>query len=71
LNSSPFNVRRYVSRRTLSAGLEDLDMEETPKLQKIGVTKLDVDPWGVVKTPTRHPNRSGSSEDLSHLVAND
>ena len=53
LNSSPFNVRRYVSQRTLSTGLEDLDMEETPKLQKIGVTKLNVDPWGILKTPTR------------------
>lgn len=59
LNSSPFNVRRYVSRRTLFAGLEDLDMEETPKLQKIGVTKLDVDPWGVLKTPTRQVRRIG------------
>jgi hypothetical protein len=53
LNSSPFNVRRHVSQRSLSTGLEDLDMEETPKLQKIGPTKLNADPWGVLKTPTR------------------
>ena len=53
LSSSPFNVRRYVSQRTLSTGLEDLEMEETPKLQKIGHMKLNEYPWRVLKTPTR------------------
>lgn len=49
LSSSPFNVRRHISQRTVSTGLEDLDMEETPKLQKI----LNASHWGVLKTPTR------------------
>lgn len=53
LNSSPFSVRRHVLQRSLSTGLEDLDMEETPKLQKSGSTKLNTDPWGILKTPTR------------------
>jgi len=46
LNSSPFNVGRHVSRRTLSTELKDLDMDETPKPQKIASMKLNPDPWG-------------------------
>jgi len=30
-----------------------LDMDETPKPQKIGSMKLNPDPWRVPKTPTR------------------
>jgi hypothetical protein len=52
LNSSPFNVGRYVSRRTLSAELGDLDVDETPKPQKIGIVKLNPDPWSISNTPT-------------------
>ena len=47
LNSSPFNVGRHVSRRTLSTELGDLDMDKTPKPQKIVSMKLNPDPWGV------------------------
>ena len=47
LNSSPFNVGRHVSRRTLSTELRDLDMDETPKPQKITSMKLNPDPWRV------------------------
>ena len=53
LDSSPFNVRKYLSQRTQSTGLEDLDMEETPKLQKVGHMKLNADPWEVSRTRTR------------------
>lgn len=51
LNSSPFNVGRYMSRRTLSAELGDLDVDETPKPQKTGIMKLNPDPWRVSNTP--------------------
>lgn len=52
LNSSPFNVKRHVLQRALSTGLEDLEMEETPKLQKTSIMKLHADPWGISTTPT-------------------
>lgn len=55
LNSSPFNAKTY-SRKTLSIELEDLDVDETPKVQKMGSMKLNPDPWGVLKTPTRQVN---------------
>lgn len=58
LSSSPFNVGRHMSRRTLSTELGDLDMDETPKPQKVVSMKLNPDPWGIstrqVKT---HPNQ--------------
>jgi hypothetical protein len=57
LNSSPFNVRRHVSRRTLSADLGGLDMDETPKAQKIASTKLNPDPWRASGTPTRQASQ--------------
>lgn len=53
LDSSPFNVGRYLSRRTLSTEIGDLEMDETPKPQKTVSMKLNPDPWGVSKTPTR------------------
>ena len=58
LNSSPFNIGRHVSRRTLSTELGGLDMDETPKPQKIGSMKLNLDPWGVSNTPTRQASRN-------------
>ena len=45
LSSSPFNVRRHASRGILSTELRDLDMDETPKPQKIASMKLNPDPW--------------------------
>ena len=56
LGSSPFSVGRHLSQRTLSVELEDLDVDETPKPQKIGSMKLNPDPWGIVNTPTRQVN---------------
>ena len=56
LYSSPFNVERHLSRRTLSVELGDLDVDETPKPQKIRSIKLNPDPWGVSNTPTRQVN---------------
>ena len=57
LSSSPFNVGRHMSQKTLSIELEDLDMEETPKPQKIASLKLNPDPWRASKTPTREASR--------------
>ena len=57
LNSSPFNVGRHMSRRTLSAELGDLDVDETPKPQKIGIVKLNPDPWRVSNTPVHQVSR--------------
>jgi len=71
LNSSPFNLRRHVSHRTLSTELEDLDMEETPKVQKFLDMRLNGDPWGGLETPTHQSSHLGGSQDLSHLVADD
>ena len=58
LNSSPFNVGRHVSGRTLSAELGGLDVDETPKPQKIGNMKLNPDPWGISDTPTRQVSQT-------------
>lgn len=58
LNSSPFNIGRHVSRRTLSTELGGLDMDETPKSRKIGSMKLNPDPWGVSNTPTRQVSQN-------------
>ena len=58
LSSSPFNIGRHLSQRTLSVGLGDLDVDETPKPQKIGTMKLDPNLWGVSNTPTRQVNNS-------------
>ena len=60
LNSSPFNVKRHVSQNPLSAEMEYLDVDETPKLQKTVKAKLDIDPWGIPKTPTRQVTRTPS-----------
>jgi len=61
LNSSPFHVRQHVTSRGTSTELGDLDVDETPKPQKIVSMKLNPDPWGVSTTPTRqvntHPNQ--------------
>lgn len=58
LSSSPFNIGRHLSQRTLSVGLGDLDVDETPKPRKTGSMKLDPDPWGVSNTPTHQVNHS-------------
>jgi len=64
LNSSPFNVKRHISRKTLSTELGDLDMDETPKPQKILNMKLNPDPWGISGTPTRGVSRNPSLSSL-------
>ena len=53
LSSSPFNRGRHFSQRTLSIELRDLDMDETPKPQKVVSMKLNPDPWGVSRNPLR------------------
>ena len=58
LSSSPFNVKRHVSQRSSSTELEVLDMDETPRPQKIGSLKLNPDPWGISSTPTRQVSRT-------------
>jgi len=71
LGSSPFSVGRHLSQRTLSVELEDLDVDETPKPQKIGSMKLNPDPWGIVNTPTRQVNYLPIffvSDSASHIV---
>jgi len=69
LNSSPFNVRRHLSQRTLSTELGDLDVDETPKPQKIGSMKLNLDPWRVQGTPTREVSRRPTPKARSLLFS--
>ena len=69
LSSSPFNVGRHMSQKTLSIELEDLDMEETPKPQKVASLKLNPDPWRVSKTPTREASRKFHPSILIFLVS--
>jgi hypothetical protein len=58
LKSSPFNVKRHVSHRRSSTEMEDLDVDETPKLQKFGKVKSSTHPRENLKTPTRQVTRT-------------
>ena len=57
LSSSPFRAERYILQKGLSAELRDLDVDETPKPQKVVSMKLNPDHWGASKTPTREVSR--------------
>lgn len=58
LKSSPFNPRRHMSQKPLFTKLEDLDVEETPRPQKVGSMKLNPDPWEISNTPTRQVSQA-------------
>ena len=58
LKSSPFNVKRHVSRGTSLTNFEPIDVDETPKVHKIGSMKLNADPWGVVDAPKHQVSRT-------------
>ena len=58
LRSNPFNVKRHVSRGTSLANFESIDVDETPKVHKIGSMKLNADPWGVVDAPEHQVSRT-------------
>ena len=67
LSSSPFNLGRHMSRRTLSAELGDLDVDETPKPQKTGIIKLNPDPWRISDTPPYQVSWSSTQKNVLFL----